>query len=292
MSPNYSFSLVTMSSASALVGVEFTRNRTHQIYASRGVFFSIAFIYLNLSANTFTMGRYDNVDIHVRFAKHPLNVDAHAILTLHYGGIIPDISTIFIDPANRNDLKADAHDQLFCLIIDDMILPIAVNSDRSVVTPLLKRCQIKVAASNGKKSTCLMGIAALTKAMANNVADQGDNCIDIVIHTGAALHFPAVCNFADWNDFTLDPHPSPMAPVLPPQPDVTALIADFTAAIRANPRAAAPPALPVPASRYTVNPRTLAPDVFVTYTKFRENQPITAASVAGTFDNGVRHFQD
>ena len=136
--------------------------------------------------------------------------------------------------------------------------------------------------------------------MVANLAAKNDAPVEIVISI-QPLRFPPGCDYLDWNDFNTDRsqlQPSAPAAAPPAVLDMTTLIDGLTAAIiAAAPRAAvvAPPPplpLPIPAAAYLFDPRTLAPDVLVAYTNFRDHRLITSTSVAGTFGNGVRHSQD
>ena len=118
------------------------------------------------------MARYDRITIAVRYEKHSLCPEAHVFLNQYYGGLIEDPSPLFTDPNDRKQLTADAYDVLVRLLIDNTILPSTVNSDSSVVTPIFKKCLLKIAPSIGKTTARLSGVIALETALAANVAGK------------------------------------------------------------------------------------------------------------------------
>ena len=232
---------------------------------------------------------FGNVGILVRFEKHPNYPDAHNGLNQLYGGLIPDIGPLFVDPDNREDIKEDAHDILVSMVVD-IVLENATNNNDHDVRQLLNECPIKIAPCPGKAATRLAGVRALNAAMNGNIQAKSGEPIDLQISV-IRLNFPEMCNYTNWTEFSTDPSRMPKPPAT-----IQDLITALTKTGVTGGSSFGPGTTPIPAttapSALLFNPAVLDPDVRESYMHRRENKIITKDRVSGNFDNGLRYAEN
>ena len=232
------------------------------------------------------MGRFDSIGILVRYDRHTVYSDAHTGMNQLYGGLIPDISTLFIDPGNRDNLVPDAFDRLLSVVIDQMIVPVATSSTVATVTPLLNKCPFKVSPTPGSAGVRATSTAVLKTAMINNLKAKKEDHIELSISI-IPLHFPSPCTYLNWTQFSSDPMQAP-----PPPPTLASLVAALTKPGSSGPSGAGSASGTIAASSYFFNPSALDPDVKEAYERYRDGRVVTSARVSGPFTNGHRYAID
>ena len=233
------------------------------------------------------MGTYKDVNISVRFDKHPISSEAHITLNQTYGGIMEDISSLFKDDT-CNELKDNAHVLLVQLFMDTMIVPFAEDSDSTVVLPILNKCALKVSHGNGQSSIRLSGLKALKTTFDRNISLATKEFIVLEIST-VPLCFPDSCKYLDWKRFSTTGVDAPSSPS-PPSSDMSGLIAalnSFSTTKQGNTSVGT-----IAASGYTFNPRNLDSDVQEAIDRFRSGSIITLTHINGNFANGHRYAED
>ena len=81
-----------------------------------------------------------------------------------------DISSLFKDDTATNSRKTDT-----------MIVPVAHDSDSTVVLPLFNKCHLKVSHGNGRPCSRLSGLGALKAVFDRNVLTATTNVVELVI---------------------------------------------------------------------------------------------------------------
>ncbi len=156
-----------------------------------------------------TMTDLSSVLIEVRFDRHTSFPEAHHALNGLYGTVLPDLSTLFVDPNNQVELKDDCCAILTNLVVDS-IYPIAVppagQADRALVVQVIGALPVKIAWKAGQTGGRLSK-AALKSAMLN-AATKSDPAIQpcILLVSIQPLFFPANCTYMDWSEFYTTPH--------------------------------------------------------------------------------------
>ena len=85
-----------------------------------------------------------SVHIEVLFNKHTVYADVHSGLNSQYGGSLENIDDLFVDPANKVELKDNAVDILKRLVIDS-IVPNTETQDRNPVAQAIDKMPIRIA---------------------------------------------------------------------------------------------------------------------------------------------------
>ena len=121
-----------------------------------------------------------------------------------------DISSLFKDDTATNSRKTDT-----------MIVPVAHDSDSTVVLPLFNKCHLKVSHGNGRPCSRLSGLGALKAVFDRNVLTATTNFVELVISV-IPLHFPDPCIYLNWTLFStiFTNAPPPSSP-----PTISGLIA-------------------------------------------------------------------
>jgi vacuolar-type H+-ATPase subunit E/Vma4 len=99
-------------------------------------------------------------NILVTFGSHQ-EADAQKQLIDSYGGFLDELDPLFTDPINKDTLKADVVDQIKALIIKELIVPVAIDTDDlAIIASIVRECPFKVSHS-GLPSTRLTKTASL-----------------------------------------------------------------------------------------------------------------------------------
>ena len=144
---------------------------------------------------------YGDIDIAVRYEKHPLFTKAQNALTQAYAGLLfkDDIKSLFVDSDACDSLKSDAPAILVRIVLEKLILPTAIPSDGAIILPLLNLCPMKIAAKPTLPGNRL-STTTIKHAMDTNRATDNGNTIELSISV-IPLHFPTHCNYLDWSVF-------------------------------------------------------------------------------------------
>ena len=164
-------------------------------------------------------------NILVTFGSHQ-EADAQKQLIDSYGGFLDELDPLFTDPINKDTLKADVVDQIKALIIKELIVPVAIDTDDlAIIASIVRECPFKVSHS-GLPSTRLTK-RSFEAALKGTLSSPGSpNTVEISISL-KSRHFPlAGCSFLDWGVFSKAPYT-----MSPP----TAAIAGVTGAVIPGP---------------------------------------------------------
>ena len=144
-------------------------------------------------------------NILVTFGSHQ-EADAQKQLIDSYGGFLDELDPLFTDPINKDTLKADVVDQIKALIIKELIVPVAIDTDDlAIIASIVRECPFKVSHS-GLPSTRLTK-RSFEAALKGTLSSPGSpNTVEISISL-KSRHFPlAGCSFLDWGVFSKAPY--------------------------------------------------------------------------------------
>ena len=174
-----------------------------------------------------------SVHIEVLFNKHTVYADVHSGLNSQYGGSLENIDDLFVDPANKVELKDNAVDILKQLVIDS-IVPYTSTNDRNPVSQVLDNTPIGIAWKAGQSATPISKDSlqqAMTRS-AQSKSKSGFRCCILMLDI-QSYRFPVNCMLLDWSEFKLCRKSQPAAATSTPGQGLNAGVsaAEFAASI-------------------------------------------------------------